>query len=77
MRKPKKRSRAPWVVEHEHLVKWVLNSMPVRYKWKTMYIDPTMTSSSTHVCIYERNKDGTRGGSMLIPIDDIDVLLIA
>lgn len=38
MKKPRKRSRVPWVVDTEHILGWVNNSMPVRYKMEKCYL---------------------------------------
>jgi len=76
MKKRKKRSRGPWVVEQEHLVNWVLNKMPVRYKWETMYIDHSDRRGEGYVSIYKVDSQGRRTTeNKSVPIDDIDLLI--
>jgi hypothetical protein len=38
MKKRRKRSLVPWVVDTEHILNWVKNNMPVRYKLEKCYL---------------------------------------
>lgn len=76
MKKRKKRSRGPWVVEQEHLVNWLLNKMPVRYKWKTMYIDHFIRNGEGYVSIYQVDCKGRRTTeNRVVLVDEIDLLI--
>jgi hypothetical protein len=38
MKKPRKRSLVPWVVNTEQILNWVKTNMPVRYKMEKCYL---------------------------------------
>ena len=77
MRKQRKRSQAPWVVEPEHLLRWALRKLPVRYKWKTMYLSQTKMADD-QVLLYEKkpNRNGVECWKLHIAnADDITLLI--
>lgn len=76
MKKRKKCSRGPWVVEQEHLVNWVLNKMPVRYKWKTMYINPLLNENrKRRIILDEYNERGCVKRTHTVDVNEIDLLI--
>lgn len=40
MKKLKKNTSAPWVVEAKDLIKWAQKELPVKYKNRIMYLRP-------------------------------------
>ena len=43
MKKQKRDSSAPWVVDTEHILTWIKKGMPIRYKMKTCYLTAVKT----------------------------------
>lgn len=75
MKKRKRKHLAPWVVEQDYLIRWVLKKMPVRYKWRTMYIvADRKPTNEDQVTIFEILPDNTRK-TYTVNIDNIDLLI--